>query len=223
MKLTRDTKSTRRKTCPSATLSTIIPTWTDAGSNPNLRGRRTATKCLNHGTALSTLCGDIVSTTYNWDDNTLWRERRRLVLWHSVTCKQPVGAGTCDTERSIKTKWERSVHGLCTDIQAFQKFHWKRRGKTRQMSKSAVLTLADKWTQDLPIQFVCIIYLAIFQFIGFERGLSTDPPLPSDTFKIFPAAPYVCRLHPACSSSTRHLYVVSVTMATPEYKFISLF
>ena len=39
------------KTCPSATLSTTNPTWTDPGSNPGLRGERPATSRLSHGTA----------------------------------------------------------------------------------------------------------------------------------------------------------------------------
>ena len=39
------------KTCPSATLSTTNPTWTDPGSNPDLRGGRPATNLLNHDTA----------------------------------------------------------------------------------------------------------------------------------------------------------------------------
>ena len=34
MKLTRENRSTRGKTCPSITLSTANPTWTDPGSNP---------------------------------------------------------------------------------------------------------------------------------------------------------------------------------------------
>ena len=51
MKLTGQNRSTRRKTCPSATLSTINPTWTEPGSNPGLRGERLATNRLSHGTA----------------------------------------------------------------------------------------------------------------------------------------------------------------------------
>jgi hypothetical protein len=39
------------KTCPSVTLSTTNPTWTDPGSNPGLRGERPATNRLSHGTA----------------------------------------------------------------------------------------------------------------------------------------------------------------------------
>jgi hypothetical protein len=44
-------KLTRGEPCPSATLSTPNPTWTDPGSNPGLRGGRPATNRLNHGTA----------------------------------------------------------------------------------------------------------------------------------------------------------------------------
>ena len=51
MKLTGENRSIRRKTYPSATLSTINPTRTDPGSNPGLRGGRPATNRLSHGTA----------------------------------------------------------------------------------------------------------------------------------------------------------------------------
>jgi hypothetical protein len=44
----------RRKTCPSATLSTTNPTWIDPDANPGLRCERPATNRLNHGTALRT-------------------------------------------------------------------------------------------------------------------------------------------------------------------------
>jgi hypothetical protein len=37
MKLTGENRSTRGKTCPSATLSTTNPTWTEPGSNPVTR------------------------------------------------------------------------------------------------------------------------------------------------------------------------------------------
>jgi hypothetical protein len=45
----RGNRRTRRKTCPSATLSTTNSTWID----PGLRGERPATNDLSHGTALS--------------------------------------------------------------------------------------------------------------------------------------------------------------------------
>jgi hypothetical protein len=51
MKLTVENRSTRGKICPSATLSTTNPTWTDPKSNPCLRSERPATNRLSHGTA----------------------------------------------------------------------------------------------------------------------------------------------------------------------------
>jgi hypothetical protein len=51
MILTGENRRTRRKTCPSATLSTNDPTWIDPGANPGLRGERPATNHLSHGTA----------------------------------------------------------------------------------------------------------------------------------------------------------------------------
>jgi hypothetical protein len=47
----RGKPTTRRKTCPSANLSTTNPTWTDPGSNPGLRSERPETNSLSHGTA----------------------------------------------------------------------------------------------------------------------------------------------------------------------------
>jgi hypothetical protein len=49
--LTGENRRTRRKTCPSATLSTTNPTWIDTGANPGLRGERPATNDLSHDTA----------------------------------------------------------------------------------------------------------------------------------------------------------------------------
>jgi hypothetical protein len=51
MKLTGENRSTRGKTCPSATLSTTNPTWIDLGSNPGLRCERPTTNRLSRGTA----------------------------------------------------------------------------------------------------------------------------------------------------------------------------
>jgi hypothetical protein len=50
MKLTEENRSTRGKTCPSDTLSTTNFTWTDPGSNPGLRVKRSAINHLSHGT-----------------------------------------------------------------------------------------------------------------------------------------------------------------------------
>jgi hypothetical protein len=51
MKLIGETRSTRRETCPNATLSATNPTRTDPGSNSGLRSERPATSNLSHGTA----------------------------------------------------------------------------------------------------------------------------------------------------------------------------
>jgi hypothetical protein len=51
MILTGENRRTRRKTCPSATLSTTNPTRIDQGTNPGLRGERPVTNRLSHGMA----------------------------------------------------------------------------------------------------------------------------------------------------------------------------
>jgi hypothetical protein len=55
MKLTGGNRSTRGKTCPSVTLSTTNSTWTDPGSNPDLRSETPATNRLSHGMAMNDL------------------------------------------------------------------------------------------------------------------------------------------------------------------------
>jgi hypothetical protein len=52
MILTGENRRTRRKICPSATLSTTNPTRVDPGANLGLRGERSATNRLSHSTAL---------------------------------------------------------------------------------------------------------------------------------------------------------------------------
>jgi hypothetical protein len=42
---------TLRKIYPTATVSTTNPTWIDPVENPDLRGAKTATSRLSHGTA----------------------------------------------------------------------------------------------------------------------------------------------------------------------------
>jgi len=41
---------TGEKICPNVIFSTTNLTWSDTGSKPGLRGDRTATNCLIHGT-----------------------------------------------------------------------------------------------------------------------------------------------------------------------------
>jgi hypothetical protein len=52
MILTGENRRTLRKTCPSPTLSTTNPTWTDLGANMGLCCEKLATNCLSHGMAL---------------------------------------------------------------------------------------------------------------------------------------------------------------------------
>jgi hypothetical protein len=55
MILTGETRETQTETCPSATLSTTDPTWTDSSAIPGLHGERPASNRLSHGTANSEL------------------------------------------------------------------------------------------------------------------------------------------------------------------------
>jgi len=45
----RENRHARIKACPSGTMSAANLTWTDLGSNPELRGQRPATNRLIHG------------------------------------------------------------------------------------------------------------------------------------------------------------------------------
>jgi hypothetical protein len=53
MILRGENRRTRRKTCPTATLSTTNPTWIDPGAKPGLLGQTPATNDLSYGTALN--------------------------------------------------------------------------------------------------------------------------------------------------------------------------
>jgi len=50
MILTRETRNTETKTCPSANLSTTNPAWTSVGFNLGLCGERAVINRMNHGT-----------------------------------------------------------------------------------------------------------------------------------------------------------------------------
>jgi hypothetical protein len=56
MILTGEPKNSEKKTCPSATLCTTNPTWTDPGAKPGLCGERPATNRLRHGTVWWLVC-----------------------------------------------------------------------------------------------------------------------------------------------------------------------
>jgi hypothetical protein len=62
MKVTEENQSTWGKTCPSATLSTTNPTWTEPGSNPGLPGESLVTNCLSHDTAMTACYSTIMQS-----------------------------------------------------------------------------------------------------------------------------------------------------------------
>jgi hypothetical protein len=70
MILTKENRRTQRKTCPSATLSTINPIRTDQSANPGLRSERLATNSLSHGmtsySLKTTVGGDLLSGCFKW-------------------------------------------------------------------------------------------------------------------------------------------------------------
>jgi hypothetical protein len=61
-----ENQGTRRKTCPSATLSTTNTTWTDQGANPGLGCEKPATNRLSYGT---TLVEEIPANWKAWEDH----------------------------------------------------------------------------------------------------------------------------------------------------------
>jgi hypothetical protein len=74
----RENWGTRRKTCPSAILSTTNPTWIDPGTNSGFRGERAATNRLSHGTALKI----IEQQTNKTGNKTLWRNGKERSVWN---------------------------------------------------------------------------------------------------------------------------------------------
>jgi hypothetical protein len=68
--LTGENRRTRRKTCPSVTLSTTNPTWIDPGANPSVRSQRPATNDRSHGTAYCIVTGVFVDSNYAHISNT---------------------------------------------------------------------------------------------------------------------------------------------------------
>jgi hypothetical protein len=93
MKLTGENRSTRGKTCPSATLSTTNLTGTDPGSNPCLRGGRPATNSLSHGTA----CGPGYATKTS---GFYLHDRVQLTSLHAL-CVGPSSDYALDTPADI--------------------------------------------------------------------------------------------------------------------------
>jgi hypothetical protein len=89
-------RSTQRKPCPSATLSTINLTWTGPGSNTGLRGDRpTANRPSPMGTACNEPCAShldlVVNHSSRLDVKSLSELTNRFLcssLWPSAVCPQ---------------------------------------------------------------------------------------------------------------------------------------
>jgi hypothetical protein len=81
MKLTGENRSTRRKTCPSATLSTTNPTCTDPGANLGIRRGMLATNLLSHGTALHLFNIRRDAKLHIW----IWRHFARCIVTYVCT------------------------------------------------------------------------------------------------------------------------------------------
>jgi hypothetical protein len=83
----RGKPTTRRITCPSATLSTTNPTWTDPGSNPGHRSERPATNLLSHGTAAHAYMdqNQIVLSVSAWF-NSVYLHKHQIRSFESQDC-----------------------------------------------------------------------------------------------------------------------------------------
>jgi hypothetical protein len=83
-------RRTRRQTCPSDTLSTTKPTWSDPSANSGLRGESPATNRLSHGTApyCGVSNGNLLKLTMCWIKSVLKLTNNVLtaksVLWRNT-------------------------------------------------------------------------------------------------------------------------------------------
>jgi hypothetical protein len=118
MILTGESQRTRRKTCPSATLSSRSLTWTDSSGNPGLRGDRPTTNRLSHGTAREDPEAEIVHESVR---STKWRSELNFgyANWNCKTelltlsdLHQPLAI---PSEESFK--WIRCVTSLRAGIE----------------------------------------------------------------------------------------------------------
>jgi hypothetical protein len=72
MKIGRGNGSARRKSAPSATLSTINPTWLDPVLNPGSRGGKPATNSLSYGAAFDGILSHSSLHSFKICSNALW-------------------------------------------------------------------------------------------------------------------------------------------------------
>jgi hypothetical protein len=68
------------KTCPSTTLSTTNPTWTNLGANLGLSGERPAINHLSHGTVISVITKHVICVTIQGSHQGVQRKLYSLFL-----------------------------------------------------------------------------------------------------------------------------------------------
>jgi hypothetical protein len=134
MILTGGNRRTWRKTCPSATLFTINPTWTDPGTNLGLRSQRLATNCLSHSTASGSLL------------------MFRIVIWDVLPCK--IIVDNYFTRQYIPE--DNSEHHIrrCENLKSHMfltQFKWLSYCKCYRLSVLTIFSIHDMLDQELKV------------------------------------------------------------------------
>jgi hypothetical protein len=133
------------KTCPTSTLPTTNPTWSDLGSNPGLRGERPATNRLSHGTVrgrpLLTCCNYIRSTKVtilNYVRRLTWPYPQLHNFW-AERGRQNYSDGTQMSQVVPDIEW-----WLCS-CNVFDNFLRLKRKVTGKGLSKWILTLLNGW------------------------------------------------------------------------------
>jgi hypothetical protein len=118
MRIGRGNRSTRKKTCPSATLSTTNPTWPDLGSNPGRRGVKPATNRLSYGTAWTLMNLNQIDECPNRNSNPApveYKSRALLCTHVQIWPICPIASRTAITwQRVVTASW--SQNSLCSGL-----------------------------------------------------------------------------------------------------------
>jgi hypothetical protein len=124
----RKTEELGEKTCPSATLSTTNPTWTNPGSNPGLRGGRPAANRLSHGTALGWWCWWLYDDVFlNVKVFRLYVHTASFIQSHCSDSLYPV----LPVVAVLSTAWHSYAFATCSEsifcafpARGFNHLHW---------------------------------------------------------------------------------------------------
>jgi hypothetical protein len=118
----RETEVLGGKTCPSVTLSTTNPTWTDPGSNLVLHCGRSATNRLSHGTAFTGLTRFVFlsfllpSKFVKGRDKIAWYPKRNLSFAFSPASQLDV---SCQHVSGLMTGVQNLLTYQCARLYAF--------------------------------------------------------------------------------------------------------